>query len=200
MKDIKIIHISSNEPVAEECACCFEEKEQFKDFGCQHKVCVDCYKVMKNRKTCLYCDPLPSNHVTINISPRVSPLENITISTTESKLYRLYFLDIFCFVFSSIFCCLFGFVVCSLSIYLKSDSKENASEIYNFDNFSFGKAMLGITYFIILIYILMSVAMIICGTNPLNQDELRVCTLIECIVNSLSKGYDKFKKIICCTN
>ena len=197
MKDIKIIHVSSNEPVAEECACCFEEKKQFKDFGCKHKVCIDCYKAMKNRNTCLYCDPLP-NHFTINISPRISPFEDITVTNTEPILYRLYFLDIFCFVYSSIFCCLFGFVLCNLFIYFESDSKDKKEDIYNLNKFNFGKAMLGITYFIVFIYILISLGMIICGTNPSNQDELRICTFIRYIINSLSKIYDKFKKKICC--
>ena len=46
----------------------------------------------------------------------------------------------------------------------------------------------------------MSLGMIICGTNPSNQDELRICTFIRYIINSLSKRYDKFKKKICCIN
>ena len=199
MKDIKIIHISSKK-VAEECTCCFEIKKNFKDFGCHHKVCNDCYKIMRkksNRKTCLYCDPLPSNNVVINISPRIHPIDNIMLTNNESKIYREYFLDLFCFIISFCICFILGFIIYNILKF--TDSKLEKDDIFDFSKFTITKGLAGIAYLLAFMYIFITGSMIFCGKNPRNE-ELRICTLLGCIYNNSEKCYNKIKKMICFIN
>ena len=198
MKDIKIIHISSKKNVAEECTCCFEMKTKFKDFGCHHKLCIDCCQTMKkksNRTTCLYCDPLPSNHVVINVSPRIYPVDTVILPNNESKIYRSYFLDLICFLISFCICFILGFIIYNTIKFIDSDLEKD--NIFDFNKFTFNKGLSGIAYLLAFIYIFITGSMIFCGKNSRNE-ELRICTLLGCIYKNSNKGYNKIKNIICC--
>ena len=79
------------------------------------------------------------------------------------------------------------------------DSDLETDNILNFNNFTLNKGLKGIAYLIAFLYILITAGMLICGKNPRNNDELRICTLIGCVFNNSQKNYNKLKKKICCT-
>ena len=150
-----------------------------------------------NRTTCLYCDPLPSNNVVVNISPRIHPIDNIVLPNHESKIYRSYFLDFICFVISFCFCFIIGFIIYNTLKFIDSDSEKQ--DIFDFSEFTITKGLSGIAYLLAFVYIYITAGMIFCGENTKNN-ELRICTFLGCIYKNSDKCYNKLKKIICCIN
>ena len=205
MPDLKIIYVSGKN-VAEECICCFENKNKFQDYGCQHKICTDCHNTMKiqfNRNTCLYCDPLMTNTVTINVSPRVEPTDTITINEESAKA-RKFCIDFFCYVI-----CFYSFLPLGFifrNVLYNLDKKKDV-DVFDFNKFTLGKSIVGIFYILVLLYILATILTIIdiirlrlnCITIRDNE-ETPTCKSIVFIINVTFNVYNKFRKFICCIN
>ena len=204
MSDIEIIYVSSKKNIAEECICCYENKNTFQDYGCQHKICIDCHNTMNKklgRNSCLYCDPLPTNTVTINISPRVTPSNTVTINE-ESAKSRKCWVDFICFL-----CCFYslfplGFIF--RNIIYNLDNEKNI-DIFDFNEFTFGNAFTGVCYILLLLYILITILLLVdairvrfeCITVR-DNDELPICKKLSYFLDVICIGYNQFKNCICC--
>ena len=181
---------------SEECLCCCDQKIDFKNYGCQHKICMECHTIMNNkdnRKTCLYCDPLQKDKISIDVLSNIEPIQNIVIEINVTP-YRSYLFDVLYFVFSCGICCILGFIVFNLYFYF--DSNLDKKEITNFDNFSLNKSFFGIIYICIFIYLIITCCIILAAIYPENRN--RYCNRIFDISLNIRNKYFQIKYILCC--
>ena len=206
MTDIKVIKVSSNnKKIAEECNCCYNITDKFKDYGCHHKVCIECHNTMNKklgRTTCLYCNPLENNNVVINVTPDIYPINDVVINYNfRQKNIRILIIDIICFTISCYGLILFGYFCFNFIKYINSDEDDySSSDIFKLDKFSLDKAIYGLIYLLIFTYIVTTFLLLVLSRVGNDDEDHILCKATFYIFDKFSKYYRKFIKKICCIN
>lgn len=94
---------------ANECQCCYSDSNIFVEHGCEHLICLKCYKKMyllNNRETCLYCDPLNNNSQIVLNNNSNNPSNNHTVTNNKFS----------CNAISIVYICILLFILCLIII------------------------------------------------------------------------------------